>query len=150
MLSMLHSASEKRAPPAPHAAGGEACAPRATRLAAAGARAAAQAALPRLFELPWPALRRILTALPPTQRVAIGAVCKPLLAASKHPEGAPPARSAQGAKTRRCRACSCCGGIERRVLLARACAAAPYAHRRDGAARRNIGRAAQRAARADR
>ena len=76
------------APPA------EACAPRATRLAAAGARAAAQAKLPRLFELPWAALRRILCALPPAQRVAIAAVCKPLAVAAKHPEGAPPARYA--------------------------------------------------------
>jgi hypothetical protein len=90
-----------RAPLAPSAVPplpAEACAPRATRLAAAGARAAAQAALPRLFQLPWPALRRIVLALPPAQRVAIAAVCKPLAAAAKHPEGAPPARYARRAR----------------------------------------------------
>ena len=79
----------------------EACAPRATRLAAAGARAAAIESLPKLFALPWPALRRILCALPPEQRVAIGAVCKPLLAASKHPEGARCSRYAQRAQSAR-------------------------------------------------
>jgi hypothetical protein len=61
----------------------------------------------RLWELPWPALRRILLALPPAGRVGVGAVCKALRAASKHPEGATTRRDDTRAPKDASRCCVC-------------------------------------------
>jgi hypothetical protein len=117
---------------------------KAARIGEAANSAFARPAPPRvcLWELPWPALRRILLALSPLERLAVGAVCKPMLAASKHHEGAcaEATRAPAGNLPPRCAPRAPCSRALR-ARVARLLSAA-YAHcTRRGAARQRGGRA---------